>query len=64
ADAGTAAADAYARAVPPLPPAPQPAVGAPVLPLLRPGLGVDVDALRAAVAVAAGRAAALLRGER
>ncbi|MGK5520355.1 hypothetical protein ACSNN9_13470 [Micromonospora sp. URMC 107] len=64
ADAGTAAADAYARAVPSLPPAPPPVVGAPVLPLLPPGPGVDVDALRAAVAVAAGRAAALLRGER
>ncbi|MEU4776270.1 hypothetical protein, partial [Micromonospora sp. NPDC023644] len=44
--------------------APPPVVGAPVLPLLPPGPGVDVDALRAAVAVAAGRAAALLRGER
>ncbi|MFV2114566.1 hypothetical protein ACFHW0_19835 [Micromonospora sp. LOL_025] len=60
AEAGTAAAEAYARAVPPLPPGPEPVPGAPTLPLLPPGPDVDVDALRAAVAVAAGRAAALL----
>ncbi|MEU9508777.1 hypothetical protein AB0D32_21160 [Micromonospora sp. NPDC048170] len=61
---GTAAAEAYARVVPPLPPAPQPVPDGPTLPLLPPGADVDVDALRAAVAVAAGRAAALLHGGR
>lgn len=58
--AGTAAAEAYARPAPPLPPAPGPA-GAPIPPLLPPGPEVDVDALRRLVAVAADRAAALLR---
>ncbi|MEV4465618.1 SWIM zinc finger family protein [Micromonospora echinofusca] len=62
--AGTAAAEAYARALPPLPPAPEPVPGAPTLPLLPPGPDVDVDALRSAVAVAAGRAAALLHAHR
>ncbi|MEW2379079.1 SWIM zinc finger family protein [Micromonospora sp. NPDC047812] len=61
AEAGTAAAEAYARTVAPLPPPPAPVPGAPTLPLLPPGPDVDVDALRAAVAVAAGRAAALLK---
>jgi uncharacterized Zn finger protein len=58
--AGTAATEAYARPTPPLPPAPGLA-GAPILPLLPAGPDVDVDALRRLVAVAADRAAALLR---
>ncbi|MGW4502878.1 SWIM zinc finger family protein [Micromonospora sp. NPDC004336] len=57
---GTAAAEAYAGPTPPPPPPPGPA-GAPILPLLPPGPDVDVDALRRLVAVAADRAAALLR---
>ncbi|MEU8046584.1 SWIM zinc finger family protein [Micromonospora echinofusca] len=63
-EAGTAAAGAYARAVPPLPSGPGPVAGGPTLPLLPPGPDVDVDALRSAVAVAAGRAAALLHAHR
>ncbi|MCX4391050.1 hypothetical protein OG777_29555 [Micromonospora peucetia] len=59
---GTAAAEAYTRAVPALPPGPGPVLDAPTLPLLPPGPDVDVEAVRSAVAVAAGRAAALLAG--
>ncbi|MEV0882109.1 SWIM zinc finger family protein [Micromonospora echinofusca] len=63
-EVGTAAAEAYAQAVPPLPPGPGPVADGPTLPLLPPGPDVDVDALRSAVAVAAGRAAALLQTHR
>ncbi|MFJ6197938.1 hypothetical protein [Micromonospora sp. NPDC092111] len=59
---GDDAAGAYAAPVGPLPAPPGPP-GVPDLPLLPPGPGVDPDALRALVAVAAARAAALLRGD-
>ncbi|MEV0393880.1 SWIM zinc finger family protein [Polymorphospora rubra] len=60
APAGVEAVAAYAAGVPPLPPPPPvAAVGPAGLPVFAPAAGVDPRVLREAVAVAAGRAAAL-----